>query len=339
MAQQPAHETPTTTPPEAAPEHPEHAVDAHASVGPGALAAGPHAGGPSAGEHAYGDPMMSWAATVTGKHPTPHGAHTAEELKARMKAKYGVHPHSYSGVVGGDNTFEQQLRAALPGVVAHLNAVAAKRHLSFRFTEAELATNFITEGGFLLLENPMYQPQAGQPISGFGFLGIDTFMQRKGELTPWMSDDLKTWSNDPAHAEGATNERGQAVKSMQVRDVAQGVEANGVMFADARQHFATDCAARGIDTRTLPPEAWFFWTTVYYNSGEGTGKKLLAQHGIDFWKQPWHKADDANQFGTNVKFNASWRTASWDYMRQTSGDHLEHAGEKPATKPEGPATQ
>ena len=291
--------------------------------------------GPTASEQAYGGhEALAFAAHVTGKQPSAEGAAAQAKLKAKLKAQYGTDVHDFNKVMMGRNKLEQQMRAALPGVTARLNEVAAERKLPFRFTEAELATNFLAEGGVLLMTGqPRASIEAGGEIDGFSYLGIDTFASRRAQLKPWMSKDLASWSADPKHGETSVNEKGQTAHSMMIRDIPQGVEANAVMFAGARAEFAKVCAAEGVDTSSLSEEAWFFWTTVCYNGGAGTAKKLLKQHGIDYWKEPYKGKPN----GQSAKYNASWRTATWDYARQTEGDHLDGKvdhDKKPDEKPD-----
>lgn len=257
----------------------------------------------------HGNAFVAKAMAATGTNDDP-------KLRAAMTAKYGVRPKRYDGLFDGNMPNERPFLDSIPKVVAQLNQAAAKAGKRYRFTEAEIATNFITEGGYLLLVHPV---EVRGPISGFGYFGIDTFMQRLAELQPWMSRDLSTWKDDPAHREPRTNEKGEAVESLIVRDIPMGAEANGVMFAAARERFSDDAASLKISDAKLTPEAWFFWTTVYYNAGEGTGRAMLKKHGVDYWKVKYTKAPNDR----DAKSNAAWRTSTWDYLRQHGGDDLD----------------
>jgi hypothetical protein len=302
-----------------------HPVFGSGPIPPVATGGGTAAAGPSASELAYGGAAehggLAFAAHVTGKQPSPEGAAIEAKLKAQMHKKYGAAVHDYNAIMMGDDPLEQQMRAALPGITAQLNGVATQRKLPFQFTAAELATNFLAEGGVLLFTDPgaRAEVEAGGQIDGYQYLGIDTFGSKRAELEPWMSKDLAAWTADPQHDEAATNEKGEAVHSKMIRDVPQGVEANAVMFADARAQFARAAEAHSIDVSKLPPEAWFFWTTVFYNDGETGAAKLLHTHGIDYWKQPYHGKPN----GKSAKYNASWRTGTWDYARTIEGDQLD----------------
>jgi len=241
-----------------------------------------------------------------------------DKTKADVTAKHGARPHMFGGYLDGSNDHEKQFMAALPALVHHLNEVAAKKGVHYRFTAAEIAANFFGEGGGSLLED---DAPAG-PISGFESLGIDSFKERRNELAPWMSADLAKYAADDGHYGSAVSENGQMVHTITARDLPQGMEAQAVMFAGARAAFDHDCAAQKIDTAALPQEAWFFWTTIYYNAGPGKGKELLAQNGVHWFDEKWKGSDDAAHNG-NIQYDAQWRSATWDYMRRTEGDQLD----------------
>lgn len=261
--------------------------------------------------------------------------------------KYGLRPKDYAHLFDGERAKgdghdevlagrEQRVLAALPRITAQLNAIAEAKKYPFRFTEAELAINFVTEGGYFLLTANQGEVLSDTQIDGFQMLGIDTFMQRKKELTPWMSPELKARSNDASAAASATNEKGEKVEYLNPESLEQGVEANAVMFAAARKRFSDDVTKLKLTVSS--EQAWFFWTTIYYNAGEGTGKKLLQKHGVDYWKVKWTLPDDATKYNRSAKFNASWRTSTWESIRAALGDDLgaakRDAGDvTPATAP------
>lgn len=245
--------------------------------------------------------------------------------------KYGLRPKDYAHLFDGERAKgdghdevlagrEQRVQSALPRITAQLNAVAAAKGYPFRFTEAELAINFVTEGGYFLLTPYQGQVMSDTEIDGFQMLGIDTFMQRKKELTPWMSPELKARSNDASAAASAMNEKGEKVEYLNPESLEQGVEANAVMFAAARKRFSDDVT--NLKLTVSSDQAWFFWTTVYYNAGEGTGKKLLQKHGVDYWQVKWTLPDDAAKYNRSAKFNAAWRTSTWESIRTALGDDL-----------------
>ena len=107
------------------------------------------------------------------------------------------------------------------------------------------------------------------------------------------------------------------------RDAVAEGQANAVMFAASRNEFNRDCLQLGISPKALPKEAWFFWTTIYYNSGPGRGMVLLRQYGINYWQSKWTLPDDVSKYGGNSHYNAAWRTASYELLRERKGDHLD----------------
>ena len=138
-----------------------------------------------------------------------------------------------------------------------------------------------------------------------------------------MSQELRDYAADGSHSTSNLNEQGQTVQTLNPRDLAMGLEANAVMFAASRNEFNRDCLQIGISPKALPKAAWFFWTTVYFNSGPGRGVMLLRQYGINYWQSKWTLPDDATTYGGNSHYNATWRTASYELLRQRKGEHLD----------------
>lgn len=273
----------------------------------------------------------------TPEQPAP-GVARDEAVAKIVTTTHGTRPHVFGGALSGDSDREREFLGALPNVAKHLNQVAQSKGAPFQFTEAELATNFVTEGGFYLLQDEM-NGLDGTPvepprwrIDGFEYLGIDTFMSRRQALAPWLSQDLLAWSADTFNTVEHINEHGETVKSLELRDIAQSAEANAVMFADARAAFSHDCVAMKLDPSHLTPEAWFFWTTIYFNAGPGKGRETLKREGVNAWKVPWPHGDKA-KYTSSVLYNGHSRTASWDYLRRTQGDHLDHVAGTTALPP------
>ncbi|MFT3697176.1 MAG: DUF4157 domain-containing protein [Kofleriaceae bacterium] len=259
-------------------------------------------------------------------------ASSSTATRAKMESKYGLRPRKYEPQLDGKRHVdkhdkvlaerEQRIRAALPKVVARLNAVCEAKHVPFRFTAAELATNFFSEGAVLLLTeytNGTLEPDTN--IDGFGFLGIDTFIDRKAELDSWMTPDLKARIADPTAQGQGHNEASELVNYLIPATLEQALEANAVMFASARERFAADLAKLGMTATS--DEAWFFWTTIYYNTRESTALDLLTRHGVGYWKTKWTKGEDEKKFNRIPKYNAAWRTSTWDSMRTILGDDLD----------------
>lgn len=67
----------------------------------------------------------------------------------------------------------------------------------------------------------------------------------------------------------------------------------------------------------LAPEARFFWTTMWFNAGAAVAAKYLSSRGIDWWRSRWTQTDDPAQYSRYARYNALWRTATWEAMSRT----------------------
>lgn len=248
-----------------------------------------------------------------------------DAIAAELTAKYGLRPRKYNGFFNDSNTAEKRYKAHLPAVVTAINERTASQNLGFRFTAQELAVNFITEGGFYLLDKDWYQTgqivtfegQTGElVIDGFTFLGCDTIVDNAAAVKPWLSAELQAWIADPAHQFATMNELGQTVRSIYVDTIEQGMELNAAMFAWSRSLAAKAIAKTGKQIESISPEARFFWTTVWFNAGPGFGAQQLAAHGVDYWKTKWTGKDDPSM-SKYARYNALWRTSSWEFMTRT----------------------
>ena len=247
-----------------------------------------------------------------------------DALSAELTAKYGLRPRRYNGLFNDSNEAERRFRAALPGVTAAINARTAATGATFRITEAELATNFITEGGYYMLAYDIHD--SGQlatidgatgiiVIDGFTFLGTDSIVANAAAVSPWLSDTLRFMVNEPTRQTQATNEKGEATTSIWVDNIEQGLELNAAMFAWSRARFAADAKS---SYATLGPEARFFWTTAYYNTGPEVAASLLASMGPDWWKTKWTLADDPAKYSRYARYNGLWRTSTWEMLSRTT---------------------
>jgi hypothetical protein len=248
-----------------------------------------------------------------------------DAISVELTAKYGLRPRKYNGFFNDSNTAEKRYKAHLPAVVTAINTRAASQGLGFRFTAQELAVNFITEGGFYLLEHDWYQTgqmitfegQMGELlIDGFTFLGCDTIVDNAAAVKPWLSTEMQTWIADPMHQFATQNELNQTVHSIYVDTIEQGMELNAAMFAWSRSLAAKAIAKSGKKIESLAAEARFFWTTVWFNAGPGFGAQQLEAHGVDYWKTKWTGKDDP-AMSKYARYNALWRTSSWDFMTRT----------------------
>lgn len=253
---------------------------------------------------AAGEPQMA-----DMEDPGGDSADGEDPLADMLKAKYGVRPRRYVGLLNQSNEAEKRFVGMMPMVTAFLNDLASRHSTPFSMHEAELMVNFITEGGFFVLDGDQIDG-----IDGFGSLGIDTLVDNYAALKPWLHQSIRDAIENGDRVVENINELGQKVKSLTDLTIEEGMWANAGMFAWSRATLAADLASRGTPLASLPQEGQFFWTTVYFNAGPGTGRKMLDKNGVRFFEKKWLKADDANQFSQSAQFNALWRTASFEYL-------------------------
>ena len=129
-----------------------------------------------------------------------------------------------------------------------------------------------------------------------------------------------------------TNERGETVHSLTDLNIEEGMYANAGMFAWARAIVAADmanpdglrswCRKQGktpnaaitsTNMADLPQWEQFYWTTVYFNAGPGTGKKFLCSEWLPYGRTAYRGAEN----NLSAKYNASWRTATYRFLAGT----------------------
>lgn len=239
-----------------------------------------------------------------------------DALSAELKAKYGLRPRRYNGFFNNSNNAELRFTTALPRITADMNARAQGRGLPIRFTEAELAINFITEGGFYVLDEDIADSSDGLLLDAFTYFGCDTAADNATAISPWLSTSMRALLADPGHRIQQVNELGQTVNTVWVDTLEQGLELNAAMFAWSRQLAAAEIARKGTSWDKVVPEARFFWSTMWFNAGPGFGQRQLAAHGVSYWKTKWTSADDPSM-SRYARYNALWRTSSWEFMTRT----------------------
>jgi hypothetical protein len=235
-----------------------------------------------------------------------------DPISTELRAVYGVRPRRYGGLLDRTNDAERRFLATLPQVTAFVNDVCARRGQPFRVTEAELAINFISEGGFYLLDEDIVDD-----IDGYTYLGIDTLVDNLQALRPWLHGSITAAVAAGDRTVERTNELGQAVHTLRGLTIEEGLYANSGMYAWSKALSERDIAASGRALVDLAAPAHFFWASYYYNAGVGAGHRKMHDKGVDFYAQRWTRADDAMLFGRNAQFNALWRTASLHYFLRT----------------------
>jgi hypothetical protein len=107
------------------------------------------------------------------------------------------------------------------------------------------------------------------------------------------------------------NELGQEYYSLVRLDMELGMYANAAMFALSMAQASADIPGfAGLDR-----EARFFWATLYFNSGPGNGRKLLRQHGVDYYKQSLDPR--ITNLSQSAQYHAIKRTSSLGFLLRT----------------------
>ncbi|MFN0252064.1 MAG: hypothetical protein ACKV2T_34630 [Kofleriaceae bacterium] len=242
----------------------------------------------------------------------------ADALSTRLRTKYGLRPRRYTGLFNDSNIAEERFTAALPVITTAINQRAQARGAAFRFTQAEIATNFISEGGFTLLaaNQADSDPSADFYINGWNHLGTDSIVANATAVGPWLSPTLRALVADTNRHISGINERNEPYTTIWVDTIEQGIELNAAMFAWSRDLAAAKIADEGTAWADVAPEARFFWSTVWFNAGPGLGESQVEAHGVDYWQTRWTRGDDHEQFSRFLRYNALWRTSSWEFMTE-----------------------
>jgi hypothetical protein len=239
------------------------------------------------------------------------------ELAPTLQAKYGVGPNAnaYDGLLDAPEARNKytasMLSRALVRVVAAVNQRLKESGSAVVLTEEEVAVNCLSEGAIVYVRgrrmtHAIYKPDGtAQELQGpdvwiaSGVNDVDKLMPRIGKLLP-EGFDLNSSTFETAFA------------------------LNAAVYATMIPTLIRDIGPER--WAKLPPEAQFYWKTVYYNRGEGKGRKYLHNepidgdvpgeqntHGIDAWKFALTQADGEQNVG-NAKYNAAWRTLTFEMV-------------------------
>lgn len=130
------------------------------------------------------------------------------------------------------------------------------------------------------------------PIDGFGALGVDGFatdmemLKRQGFLrrdydgitmpgSTGFADETGQQNADPAKNIYWVNEAGQRYRSFDFKNLRAAAEAMSAYLRYKQSLFLRDARALGIDTANMDPLTLAGWTYLYYNAGEGLGRRIL----------------------------------------------------------------
>lgn len=240
-------------------------------------------------------------------------ADSSDDTLDELEGKYGVRPRRYGGFFNRSNQAEEELAYALPVVTADINQRLTSRGFRFQVEPEEIAVNFIAEGGYYALEDNRIGGLTGCD------LGLLMLVDDYPSLKPWMSDSLRSRVE-------SGGQRSSCVLKPHATNPAYTTTLAGLSLADALAAsaavFALSAArlAEDVAVATLPIEARFFWTTVYFNSGASKGRSVLRKHGVGYYRKKWALADDPEKHLWNTQYNALWRTASLEYLIRTRID-------------------
>lgn len=235
-------------------------------------------------------------------------ATTPAQRNAEITKKHGTRPKRYAAFLRAkSNEAERRFVAALPRVVAHASTVARMHKVTV--SREEIATNILSEGAVVALGKDL-----SEGLDGYGAFGIDTLVDRQRELRPFLDNRTKKLLEDPSKVAENVNERQQTVHSLTNLTLEEGMYANASMYVWSKSRLAADLEAMGTSIDELPAQGQFFWSTVYFNAGPSLGKKHLADWGVDAWQEPWTGEDNDELYGGDSRYNAHWRTATFESM-------------------------
>jgi hypothetical protein len=243
-------------------------------------------------------------------------------LQDRLTAKYGARPRKYANAVDGSTPAELIVREVIPQATAHLTQSAKQHGYDLTFTNAELLTNFYSEGGIMAVKEGRTEN-----LDGYGDAGVDTFLDRYKELTPWLHPCIE---RDRLAAQTGMNEKGERIQSITDLTLQQAIFANAAMYASSKLRLARWLLRRGRSISSLSDTEQFYWTTYFFNAGEGKAIPELERVGVAGAHRKWAKADDYMLHSTNPRYNAAWRTATFEYTRDEVLDDDQFREREPA---------
>jgi hypothetical protein len=231
------------------------------------------------------------------------GRLTPDQVATKVKdltARYGVAPKRWLGYV--DDVREVQVAKAFRDAALPAKGITPAFLYTIAIGEgAGFFLDFATQGDHVALE---------QPVSGFQYLGCDTFgsrvadLKRKG-LVPADFQEGRDYTLATAQ-----NELGQSVTSADFTSFPKGLTALAALLADMRGRFLSD--AKSVlgpqKAAKLTEEQINFFTYFYFNAGEGAGKRLLVSKGLAP-AAPWSGPPPPNNM--NARFNSLQRLATW----------------------------
>ena len=155
------------------------------------------------------------------------------------------------------------------------------------------------------------------------------FITLLGAAGPWYPPELRNIARGGTQNSDFVNERREKVVTLDNLTLEQAVQGNASLYAWSKGQLVRDLRAKGIDFASRPKEQQFYWSTVYFNAGPGTGKKLLDRRGLDWSGKKWTGPDFPEHPNAramfvvenqqDAHFNATWRTSSYEFLMRMCG--------------------
>ncbi len=114
------------------------------------------------------------------------------------------------------------------------------------------------------------------PVSGFGYLGLDDFMTDYNAKRKPLSGYLPAGFDKKITPSDHVNEKGRTVHSANFPNLDSALQGAKAMLKRRRDLFLEDAKANGYATPTTDEKV--FWTYLYYNPGEFAGKGQLEKY-------------------------------------------------------------
>lgn len=236
----------------------------------------------------------------------PRSAEEDAALKKELTERFGRPPVDYRKFFDGSNKPERDFLRTLPKATEYLNGLLEQRGYSVRVTAAELALNFLAEGG----GDALYLNT--DRLSTFYHAGADILLVEP-RVVPWLHPrarkllDTPDWERSPS-----VNEKGEERPGAWA-DVEQALYANAGIYVWSKTNAARDLLERGVAMEDLPPAEQAYWTTVYYNAGEAGGRAVLRRNGPELSSKPF----TGRNSWQDPRRNAAGRAASYEFLRRS----------------------
>lgn len=141
------------------------------------------------------------------------------------------------------------------------------------------------------------------PVSGFGFLGLDDFMTDLAATRDPLKDFLpKGFDLTKVTEEKNINEKKREVRSGKFPDMTMAIQAMAAALKRKRKLFKEDATANGYAAPTR--DELVYWTYVYFNSGEFGGKAQLEKYKGKRTLSDWITK---NEYPNAIKLLESWQ--------------------------------